>query len=357
MNSSSIVSKSHGDVQHQVNERNSRRNIMEDRGAPSVQNVLQSLSNYLFMAPKRYAYNVENTYPNSSRKSNGPSQMGVQRSVNLDNEDELHSFPKRRSSIRNGNRRTAAALPAQILVNIDDSTVRTERLRSVDLDRGYFDDIDSDDYGEDIVPPSVFLRQYGASNSKSSTPVAPVVLQSLPNIRVRAEDLCCIPCPDTSARMIPSKQTSDCSICCDAVALHSTAVRLPCSHIYHPACIDTWLRQNHTCPLCRCPLPTLSDFTTPRSILQKRHEEKLVAISRGKKDINFVHELRPMQFNHAELQDMSINDLKAIHTQWVTCTYNQTFTSLKIPDHIAEYNKELLVAYLVLCNVIGLKVE
>lgn len=371
MNSSSIVSESRDGVQYHVNDRNSRRKAMENHRTPSGKNVLQSLSNYLFMAPKRYAYNVENTYPNSTRKSNGPSQRGVQRSASLDRDDELLPFPQRQSStsIRNSNshRRSAvaeAAPPTQILVNIDEPMMPTERLhRSVgdlDLDRGYFDDIsesDDDDVVENIVPPSVFSRQYGASNRRSSTPVAPVVLQSLPTIRVRAEDLYCLPCPDNTANSTPTNHTSDCSICCEAVTVYSTAVRLPCSHVYHPTCIDTWLRQNHTCPICRCTLPTLADFTTPRSILQRRHEEKLVAMSKGKEDGDGVHDLRPMQYTNSEVQGMSINDLKTIYTQWVTCTYHQTFMSLRIPDHVAEYNKEVLVAYLVLCNVIAVKAD
>jgi hypothetical protein len=242
---------------------------------------------------------------------------------------------------------------------MDETMMPTERLhRSVgelDLDRGYFDDIiDSDDDVEEIVPASVFSRQYGASNSKTSTPVAPVVLQSLPTICVRAVDLYCVPCTtDASSVTTPVRQTNDCSICCEGVTVHSTAVRLPCSHIYHPKCIDTWLRQNHTCPICRFSLPTLADFTTPRSILQKRHEEKLVAMSMSSKaDGDCVHALRPMNYTNSEIQHMSINDLKAMYTQWVTCTYHQTFMSLKIPDHVAEYNKDVLVAYLVLCNVI-----
>ena len=352
MNSTAIISERQDVVQYHVNDRKScRRNVMEHHRTPSGKNVLQSLSNYLFMAPKRYAYNVENTYPNGSRSSNGPRQRGVQRSVSLDREDELVPFPSRQGSLRS-NRSHAAegAPPAQILVNDKEAMIPMERLhRSVgelDLDRGYFDDISDDDEDDEIVPASVFSRQYGASNGKSSTPVAPVVLQNLPTICVRPEDLYCMPCPTATAS---TKQATDCSICCEAVTVQSVAVRLPCSHVFHPNCIDTWLRQNHTCPICRSSLPTLANFTTPRAILKKRHEDKLAAASED------GHELRPMQFTKAELYGMSINDLKAMYTQWVTCTYHQTFMSLKIPDHIAEYNKESLMNYLVECNVIVLK--
>ena len=26
---------------------------------------------------------------------------------------------------------------------------------------------------------------------------------------------------------------------------------LPCEHIYHPGCVDTWLVRNCTCPICK----------------------------------------------------------------------------------------------------------
>ena len=36
----------------------------------------------------------------------------------------------------------------------------------------------------------------------------------------------------------------------------SQGVQLPCSHIYHKACIIEWIKQHNTCPVCRAELPT-----------------------------------------------------------------------------------------------------
>ena len=65
--------------------------------------------------------------------------------------------------------------------------------------------------------------------------------------------------PDTatSTRSAPLRQTpysqASCPICLDDFAHSSTAVReLPCFHIFHPECIDPFLRNNSSlCPMCK----------------------------------------------------------------------------------------------------------
>ena len=53
-------------------------------------------------------------------------------------------------------------------------------------------------------------------------------------------------------RQLPYFQ-STCPICLDDFISHTTTVReLPCGHIYHPECIDPFLRENSSlCPVCK----------------------------------------------------------------------------------------------------------
>ncbi|KAF7213879.1 E3 ubiquitin-protein ligase RNF6 isoform X1 [Nothobranchius furzeri] len=51
-----------------------------------------------------------------------------------------------------------------------------------------------------------------------------------------------------------------CSVCINEYAQGNKLRRLPCSHEFHIHCIDRWLSENNTCPICRQPiLATLHD--------------------------------------------------------------------------------------------------
>ncbi|GJN38095.1 hypothetical protein PR202_gb27107 [Eleusine coracana subsp. coracana] len=51
----------------------------------------------------------------------------------------------------------------------------------------------------------------------------------------------------------------DCAICIHAVADGEVARRLPrCGHVFHWVCVDTWLTEHATCPVCRAEVIELS---------------------------------------------------------------------------------------------------
>ncbi|XP_068604072.1 E3 ubiquitin-protein ligase RNF6 [Brachionichthys hirsutus] len=45
-----------------------------------------------------------------------------------------------------------------------------------------------------------------------------------------------------------------CSVCINEYAQGNRLRRLPCSHEFHIHCIDRWLSENNTCPICRQPI-------------------------------------------------------------------------------------------------------
>ncbi|XP_011683664.1 E3 ubiquitin-protein ligase RNF126 [Strongylocentrotus purpuratus] len=47
------------------------------------------------------------------------------------------------------------------------------------------------------------------------------------------------------------EQSADCPVCMEAFKGDEAAKRLPCTHFFHPKCVETWLEMHNTCPVCR----------------------------------------------------------------------------------------------------------
>ena len=48
-----------------------------------------------------------------------------------------------------------------------------------------------------------------------------------------------------------TNEQSECPICQEPFANGGGLSQMPCSHIYHTNCIESWLEKNRTCPICR----------------------------------------------------------------------------------------------------------
>jgi len=51
-----------------------------------------------------------------------------------------------------------------------------------------------------------------------------------------------------------------CSICHDNYKLREYKRELDCSHVFHKRCIDKWLKNNLSCPICRQDIGNLMNF-------------------------------------------------------------------------------------------------
>ncbi len=50
---------------------------------------------------------------------------------------------------------------------------------------------------------------------------------------------------------VPESEAEKCSICLQLLEDREEIKQLPCRHLYHPLCIDTWLQRNCHCPVCK----------------------------------------------------------------------------------------------------------
>ncbi|KAI9782894.1 MAG: hypothetical protein M1835_003914 [Candelina submexicana] len=92
---------------------------------------------------------------------------------------------------------------------------------------------------------------------------------------------------DLPHRVLPYSQ-STCSICLDDFDSHNSVVReLPCEHVFHPECVDTFLKTSSSlCPLCKksvlpvgyCP-DTLTNAMVRRERMARRSRERSTAVS------------------------------------------------------------------------------
>ena len=72
-------------------------------------------------------------------------------------------------------------------------------------------------------------------------------VQKLPVVKIEPKH-----CKKTGNDMEPPS----CTVCCDTISLGSKGMFMPCGHIYHPDCLNPWLKDHNTCPVCRFELPT-----------------------------------------------------------------------------------------------------
>ena len=103
-----------------------------------------------------------------------------------------------------------------------------------------------------------------------------------------------------SSQQLPHRQVvfsqESCPICLDEFISHETVVRqLPCVHVYHPDCIDPFLRENSSlCPICKgkvlpkgyCPTDVTNAMVRRERLIRRMRER--VANDDADNDTNLV---------------------------------------------------------------------
>ena len=84
----------------------------------------------------------------------------------------------------------------------------------------------------------------GEDQEHRATPASMDAVSSLPRIKVTKHD-------------IEQNEGTACPICLEELAVGEPAMRVPCGHLYHEACLNPWLRTGNQCPVCRYELPSV----------------------------------------------------------------------------------------------------
>ncbi|CAK9329327.1 unnamed protein product [Citrullus colocynthis] len=72
---------------------------------------------------------------------------------------------------------------------------------------------------------------------------------------------------------------SDCSVCLSEFQENESLRLLPkCSHAFHLACIDTWLKSSSSCPLCRCNITSTNSPPPSVTALGYRHSSDAAVV-------------------------------------------------------------------------------
>eukprot|EP00051_Salpingoeca_urceolata_P009995 m.121455 g.121455 ORF g.121455 m.121455 type:complete len:781 (-) comp16538_c1_seq1:100-2442(-) len=65
----------------------------------------------------------------------------------------------------------------------------------------------------------------------------------------------------TPSQLAGALEGKECQICCEDYSINDELKTLPCLHYFHCHCIDMWLHQKPTCPVCLLPITAESSFS------------------------------------------------------------------------------------------------
>jgi E3 ubiquitin-protein ligase RNF115/126 len=70
----------------------------------------------------------------------------------------------------------------------------------------------------------------------------------------RQADIDALPQIELNESMLDEKGNAECVICKEDVVVTVLVTKLPCGHWFHKECIEVWLKEHDSCPVCRVKL-------------------------------------------------------------------------------------------------------
>ncbi|XP_019433021.1 PREDICTED: E3 ubiquitin-protein ligase SDIR1-like isoform X2 [Lupinus angustifolius] len=119
-----------------------------------------------------------------------------------------------------------------------------ETLRALDSDNVHTTPAMSDE--EINALPVHKYKGYGPQNSSTMQQASSSTTAEVSTTSLKREDT-----SNAGGSMKASDDGLTCSVCLEQVNVGDTLRSLPCLHQFHANCIDPWLRQQGTCPVCK----------------------------------------------------------------------------------------------------------
>lgn len=113
------------------------------------------------------------------------------------------------------------------------------------------------EYEEDEIETIIDYLMQNDPNRYGTPPASKRVVDSLDNIEITKDQYLAFGIDNT------------CSVCKEELKVNQKAIKLPCSHYYHPDCIIPWLKEHNSCPICR------NELETDDKDYEKRKQELL----------------------------------------------------------------------------------
>eukprot|EP01068_Selenidium_serpulae_P008997 Selendium_serpulae@DN5127_c0_g1_i2.p2 len=66
---------------------------------------------------------------------------------------------------------------------------------------------------------------------------------------------------------VGSETFKSCPVCLFEFSPEDDVLKLPCEHLFHPDCVNLWIRQSPYCPLCRENLTAICSSSDQNTIL------------------------------------------------------------------------------------------